>query len=1335
LQFFLFASHVTSSEAGADRRTRWSQWLGRDKRIPARNDGWRRYGNGLLVKRFLKMVTVLGILAGCYLGYVRAFTVLVSRLTAVRKVDDTGFTVRDSNSKKEAMLRALEAFGPRHWTADDDLQLRYYNAERGFWMFSQHNERIIEEDGVRYDGKRIKLRPAAIIWRARDGSSTKTMTAEEAIIDFNQPFSINLKPDAEPMVVKFARLERNVMIRDDRGTPADLSDDMVIGPLTWVEYDDNKLEIRSDSDVLIVDRDTRITGLGMLIKLRPKSDPVPGGRSAGFEGAQSAQLNQKVDVLFKDIGKTGFLPGAEQSQPDKKQTGEKPKTSAEPVPLHLHADGPMQVDLPKPHLPVKVGPPAPPGPTLVYFTRNVVVRRGKLSELPDQLDTDKLDLTLMPAEKAAQNASSKSPSSKPAAATQSTVDTKAKPPADREAASDEGEQKGMFGDLTLRRVKASGHAVWLQLPAEGAKIRCNELLHDVALVGGQNMTYFRGDATRKLTVEKYDFVEERPQGPDGPVIRKAKSITRIWTLDATLVDNGSGMQSANLFTHGPGLLETRPVPGQGDSPIQDVPPDQTVTWQDLMVVINLLGPDGAIAQRKIVLKGRPRVVDRLQQSSIDAVDTIVAWLRPKPAENAGGTATSPSRTRDGGSAGSRDGGFQIERLQADRDVHLFAPSKNLTARNRLEAEFESARQPAIAARSPEPAQASPSSTAEPDQQTAVAAEGNAAQAQEKPAEPNMVALADRVEAKILISPNGETGKASKPRAAAASRNSATGAASDPNANYEIRDVRMFGTVSLHQDPSPGKTKGQDAFGEALILHTDGPGKAVFNLYHQDPRVVKPVSATVAARPPARVITEDMTIDGEKIGLNQVTDQAWAYGPGKLVQMTGRAMLTDKSEPADSQSSEKSGGEEQAREPGARTSKPRSQTRAGKVLSDKVPLVITWGEKMLFSGRSVDPENRPAAKAVFYRKVRAEMEDGLLYCEDVMTTYTDQPIPLADLGKMSQSSAGARGGAEQSRDEKTEEPDKPKPDLALIDLLGKAQAISRKVDPDRPILLSRQRITGDHLIYDRRTGKFENPGPGVVYLHDRNDNSATQPGQNSINPIAGGRTVRPTSGKVADRSTASGKIPDLVLTQIKFTKGMKGRLGTGKADDRAEPRWADFFGDIEAARAVVPDERIIINYDRPPPETYFLTSQTMRVVTEPPPPGAAANAPARNFLKAWENAYAKTSDSMIQADIITYDSLKDLIYANALEGRQVQVVQQAGNGQPGSPMRAEAVWVNPKTGAADVADPRVIQMLDKRTGSRPRPVPAPDPNYKPPKPVKPPYKPPLNNVERKGFTGR
>jgi len=1348
-----------------------------------------------LLRKLLKLVTVLTLLVGCYLGYVRAFTVVISHLAAARKFDDIPFIVKPSKSKQEAILHARESFGPKHWTADDDLQLRYYNSDRGFWMYSQHDDRVIEEDGVRYDGKRIRMRPAAIILRAKDGSSTKTVTAEEAIIDLNQPLSINAKPDAEPIIVKHARLERNVLIRDDRGTINDRSDDLNIGPLTWVEFDDDKLLITSDSDVLIIDRDTRITGVGMLIKLRPKSETgVPGGHSAGFEGAQSAQINQNPHVVFTDVGKTGVIPDTAQTkrgepgkadvqvqvdpQQAKKTGATKGQANAEPVPLDIRGDGPMHVDFPKPHLPVKEGPPAPPGPTLVHFERNVLVRRGKLTEQPDQLDCDNLDLTMVPGEKTAPGPGKPTPSGGQAvAAAAPSASSGQAPAADGAASSGSGEQKGAFGDLVLRRVKATGHAVWLRSPANGVRTFSNELLYTIDAPTGPNHTYWCSDPTRPVIIEKYDYVEERPQGPDGPVVRKPQSVTHIWTADVTMVDSGSGMETANLFARGPGLMETRPIPDKTDSPLKDVPPDRTAVWKDLMMLKNILGPDQKIVQKEVVLKGNPKVVDRLQQQSIDAVDTIAVWLDPKPvasgpakSSTAQPATTSSSAQRGKGDTSAQGGNFQIQRLVALGDVHLVAPSKNLTARDRLDADFKEA--PAATTATPSTAQggSQPAAGTSPPEVAAGAdtkpAEPEIA-AQEKPPEPAMVALADRVEANILIDHKPETkGSKKDSTVKTTKKTSSPSSPGDPDSNYEVRDLRLFGTVSLHQDPDPGKTKGKDAFGETLILRNEGEGRAIFNLYHQDPRPGKsarPAVAMATPKPLAKVITEDMTIEGEVIGMNQITDQAWAYGPGKLVQLTNRGLLTDKAEgeePAAAQDPEPAGRAEfvadaktSAKPKDARTIKPKPKTRAGKVQSERVPLEITWAEKMLFYGKSLDPENRPAAKAVFYKNVRSEMEDGLLYCTKIMTTYTDKPVPLADLGKMSKAGSGSGTKKKTDREpaEGGAEAEEPKPELTLIDLVGNALAISRKVDPERPVLLSYQKITSDHLIYDRRTGNFHSPVPGMVYLYDKADDpNKPKKGPEGDPAEAQRRTIRPVAGKPGDKpgGNRGGKPGDkpgsktpvlpLVLTQIKFSREMYGRFGTGKTTDQTETRWANFFGDIESARTPVGYDAVggpPLNFDRLPPDTYFLTSQIMRVVSEPPPPGSPSSTPARNFLKAWDNAYATTNDSMIQADIITYDSHNDLIYANGVDGRPVQVVQQVGPGQPGSPMRADAVRVNPKTGAADVIGPNVLQMLDKKTGTRPTPVPPPDPNAKPPKPKKNLFRTAPNNGERKGFTGR
>ncbi len=96
----------------------------------------------------------------------------------------------------------------------------------------------------------------------------------------------------------------------------------------------------------------------------------------------------------------------------------------------------------------------------------------------------------------------------------------------------------------------------------------------------------------------------------------------------------------------------------------------------------------------------------------------------------------------------------------------------------------------------------------------------------------MVALANRVEANILIDPKPEAKNSKKDSTVKTTKTSSPSSPGDPDSNYEIRDLRIFGKVSLHQDPYPGKTKGKDAFGETLILHNEGPGKAIFNLYHK-----------------------------------------------------------------------------------------------------------------------------------------------------------------------------------------------------------------------------------------------------------------------------------------------------------------------------------------------------------------------------------------------------------------------------------------------------------------------------------------------------------------------
>src|SRR4029077_7670322 len=115
----------------------------------------------------------------------------------------------------------------------------------------------------------------------------------------------------------------------------------------------------------------------------------------------------------------------------------------------------------------------------VQFDRNVIALRGPLDGRPDQLMCDTLILSLVPAETPA-----------PAASTADESKAEDKPA--------DGEKSGLFGNLTLQRAYATGHAGWLALPDTGLKLRCNELIHWRQVPYKPDLTYFRGDRTRPL---------------------------------------------------------------------------------------------------------------------------------------------------------------------------------------------------------------------------------------------------------------------------------------------------------------------------------------------------------------------------------------------------------------------------------------------------------------------------------------------------------------------------------------------------------------------------------------------------------------------------------------------------------------------------------------------------------------------------------------------------------------------------------------------------------------------------------------------------------------------
>ncbi len=980
-----------------------------------------------MFKNLLKAGMTFTLLLGGYFAYGRAFELVVQR-SRTYQTADTSFPDRPSRSKEHATALAKESFGPHHWSVTTDQLFRYYNAERGFWMFAIEVEEIQEENGIRYDGKRLKMKPFAMIWNSSDGKSHQMLTANRATLDMNQPVGLSNRQNNESVKVEHALIEGDVRIRDERGTPRNLADDMNV-TMNWVRYDEATQKITTESHVVFQDPDQTTIGDGMLIQLRKKDPNSPSGQSSsGFEGAEFAILYKNVWVHMRDMGDSGVMPVATPKRKApakvvevKVQVADRAPTATTepqpapktPSPMDIMSEGPMRVDFAQSATPVEVGPPEPPAPTLVRFERNVVNLFGHPGLLPDQLNCDDLRLTLVPATKPPQPKPTKTDPAEPRVPDDQLAAVPGEPPArapaisaaegaprpavqrgaaptgsptqtevvaqsgaagavtgdlnpiksvdgkgdDTAAAPSAGASQGPFGNLTLQRAHATGHAVWLQLREQGTKVRCNELIYERRFPGAPDMTYFRGDVTRPMWMEKIDREpvapgDDKTQIANGtssassagqlaqatrPKKGKITGVTHVLTLDATILDQGNGPDLANIIARGPGRLESRPD-------FQE-PVERIAVWQDELTIENILGPESQLLQKRIVLTGsRPYFKDTVQNTSLDSGESIYVWLKPKAsvtgkttnspvpptvsAAPSGALASTPIPSSNGvvaasgpSTAGSLGGGgLDVERILAYRDVHSLAPDRRMVARKDMELHFiEAEPTPVVAsttsaptegaAEAPAPEAAQEKAPAESAVQVAVQE-----QPQKPPAEPSMTGLADRIWATLARKPgSGLDPTSSRRRTRTAAKPTATNAndvagtvnataATSGDSETEIRDAWLRGNVALHQDSPPDKPENPDGT-KAKPKSQDITGEAVYMDNHKGKgKMLAWVFYRDPSQPPrpgplpwARVSNDDMTIRGERIRLDQEHDKVWGDGPGMLTQWTDRALFTDKAE--------------------------------------------------------------------------------------------------------------------------------------------------------------------------------------------------------------------------------------------------------------------------------------------------------------------------------------------------------------------------------------------------------------------------------------------------------
>ncbi len=232
----------------------------------------------------------------------------------------------------------------------------------------------------------------------------------------------------------------------------------------------------------------------------------------------------------------------------------------------------------------------------------------------------------------------------------------------------------------------------------------------------------------------------------------------------------------------------------------------------------------------------------------------------------------------------------------------------------------------------------------------------------------------------------------------------------------------------------------------------------------------------------------MVIRGHQIGLDQATDYAWVNGNGSLTQMAARGFFSDKG--LESQKSQSSEAGKKEKNNKGKEPKGKGQEKETKPAPTS-PMTIVFaglpsnGKGMEFFGRSTDPKGQTVATAEFYRDVHAETDESTLDCQEVMRTFFDKPIKLAQVkaapAKPATTTTTTADSVAESDPATPPPPPEPKPELAMIVAVKNVVVVNTKRDPGRPnAVIQRQRIEGDSLIYDKLTArKFRVPSEGVV----------------------------------------------------------------------------------------------------------------------------------------------------------------------------------------------------------------------------------------------------------------
>lgn len=992
-----------------------------------------------LIKKTLQILITAGLLASASQAYRVGFAQVEKLLapplpkSVARHSTDAGPATL-SRSAQEARELAQKAFGANHWAAHKDLKIRFYDAQRGFWIYAQNY------DSKQDNGKKIRFWPVVFIWRGESTPDQKQSErnlifggGDEAIIEMSQSLGV-IKPGKEPAKIVTAVLSGNVLIRDDKATNG-LEDDLEIGPLSDIQFDEPTLSIHSKSDVRIKDRDLLITGRGLDIELWPRELTAPDSEKSAssssqsnFTGTKTIRLASNVRIDVANVGKSNVLPGQARD-----------KTTH--IPAWLQCDGSMRIDMPRQNITPKVGPPRPPEPTIATFTKNVLLQRGR--EQPDQVTGDLLRAELFP--KA--NTASETKLASESGESKST------------AVSKSGSSKpgsGPMTELDLKWARVTGDKVTLKSQAQGLTAVGKELI--LKRPGGERAdeVYLRGNESEPLLVERIEYARDQK----GTATETIQAIENLTAQDVTIFDEkpkpaaagvatkvaNTAVDVATVVARGAGKVEVRNGRNQ--------PVARSAKWSEQAVMIT--EGEGASARKIITLSGNASVWDG-KSGTLDAAKSLIISLAPR-GQNAAQQSrnvinnSDPSKRREAQASLSAKS-YEIERVEAHENVHLIADNRFLNAKDRLDVEFMAG------------ATANGQNIDRKVQPTALLVDANAANPSERtrstPATPGATANRQpnpklRVDSKRIwarLGPNTSSGGGTK----------------GPNSNpampgmgsIELIEARLRGDVEFFQENStPGKQPSQVNAQAVDVVH-EGQGAyhlLAFQVDPSDPAFAKPELADKAK--PVRVTSDQFELEGPILGLDQKASTAWVNGAGTIKQWIGSELLKQ----------EGFQGSSGANRPSP-AGKPQQAT-------------ITWKKRMDFFGKPLDAKgNQLDARAHFIEGVVVRTQDALLSTRQ-LDTYFDQRIDFTQM----QPAAGLTSPGQTS-------PRTPaaKPQIMFVDAKQDVVILNRRKDANAQRVEELQRVEGPHVMYDKAKDMVQVDGSGIVRLYQRREGGSAMTG--------------------------------------------------------------------------------------------------------------------------------------------------------------------------------------------------------------------------------------------------